>query len=149
MGQKMYFYQSYKLRWKSLKNPISVCKWEIAPFRLQSILGFVPYFCQFESCNKDLTIFCLTIKTQRQTFFSALLFLLTLIDQTHSELKWEIRLGNYFWGCNAQIFYFCLPLDFLGVKDFKKLQMVDEGRKGQIKGQTLENSSFDHFFMSI
>ena len=35
---------------------------------------FVPYFCQFESCNKDLTIFCLTIKTQRQTFFSASLF---------------------------------------------------------------------------
>ena len=44
MGQKMYSYQLYKLQWKSLKNPISVCKWEIAPFPLQSILGFVFLF---------------------------------------------------------------------------------------------------------
>ena len=39
----------------------------------------------------------------------------------HSELKWQIRLGNYSWGYNAQIFHFCLPLDFLGAKDFKKI----------------------------
>ena len=39
MGQKMYFHQLYKLQWKSLTNPISVCKWKIAPFPLQSILG--------------------------------------------------------------------------------------------------------------
>ena len=41
--------------------------------------------------------------------------------QTHSELKCQIRLGNYSWGYNAQIFHFCLPLDFLGAKDFKKI----------------------------
>ena len=39
MGQKMYFYQLYKL--KSSTNPISVCKWEIAQFLLQSILGIM------------------------------------------------------------------------------------------------------------
>ena len=39
----------------------------------------------------------------------------------HSELKWQIRLGNYSWGYNAQIFHFCIPLDFLGAKDFKKI----------------------------
>ena len=26
---------------EALKNPVSVCKWEIAPFPLQRILGFV------------------------------------------------------------------------------------------------------------
>ena len=39
MGMKMCSYQLYKLQWKSLKNPFSVCKWEIAPFPLQRILG--------------------------------------------------------------------------------------------------------------
>ena len=42
-------------------------------------------------------------------------------DQTHSELKCQIRLGNYSWGYNPQIFHFCLPLDFLGARDFKKI----------------------------
>ena len=41
MGQKMYFYELYKLEKKSSTNPISVSKWEIAPFLLQSILGKV------------------------------------------------------------------------------------------------------------
>ena len=41
MGQNMYFYQLYKLYRKSSINPVSVCKWEIAPFPLQSILSTV------------------------------------------------------------------------------------------------------------
>merc|ERR1711978_117533 len=35
MGQKIYFYQLYKLQQKFLKSSISVCKWKIAPFPLQ------------------------------------------------------------------------------------------------------------------
>ena len=31
----------------------------------------------------------------------------------------------------------------------KKLEKDDEGRKGQIKGQGLENSNIDNFFMSL
>ena len=41
MGQKIYFYQLYKLKQKSSTNPISVCKWEIAPSLLLRILGYV------------------------------------------------------------------------------------------------------------
>ena len=43
MGQKMYFHQLYKLQQKSSTNPVSVYKWEIAPFPLQRILGFVEF----------------------------------------------------------------------------------------------------------
>ena len=77
--------------------------------------------------------------------------LVVLILLYHSELKWQIRLGNYSWGYNAPIFHFCLPLDFLGAKDFKKIikGRPRSCRKGQIKGQTLVNSNFDNFFMSI
>ena len=43
------------------------------------------------------------------------------VSMAHSDLKWQIRLGNYFWGYNAQIFHFCQPLDFLCAKALKKI----------------------------
>ena len=50
MGQKMYFFQFYKLQRRSSTIPISVCKWEITPFLLQSILGYIFYLFPF-MCN--------------------------------------------------------------------------------------------------
>ena len=39
----------------------------------------------------------------------------------HSEPKCQIWFGNCSWGYSAWIQHFCIPLAFLGIKDFRKI----------------------------
>ena len=40
--------------------------------------------------------------------------------QYHSEPEWNIGIKNYLAWNTAQIYDFCIPLDFLDTKDLKK-----------------------------
>ena len=43
-----------------------------------------------------------------------------MIYPSHYELEWEFWLGFWLGGNNTYMHDFCIPLDFLGIKDLKK-----------------------------
>ena len=58
---------------------------------------------------------------------------LTIIK--HSELEWDFCVG-WFWGVkkNTDTYNFFIPLDFLGIKDLKKIKKTKIFFKGLNKG---------------
>ena len=70
----------------------------------------------------------------------------SLCSQHHSEPEWNIGIKNCLAWNNAQIYDFCIPLDFLDTKDLKKTFKGQKNFEGQNQSPKPKISKFHNFF---
>ena len=127
--------------WSLILNKDALCLPRTGAFGRVIIAGQPPKWPELQCSNASIlsqnfpSDFSLRSDIDMQTQDEAMLLeayvaeVIEWPEPYHSELKYKIWLANYSWGCNTQIWQFCLLLDFLDAKDFETIIKGWQGSK--------------------